>query len=162
MTTEKLAGFLSYKDKYDRYHVTLLSKHNSDKWPWDKDHFDVKRIVTKYKNKLQTKFDEIEKQHPLDNYTICSPWERDGFYFVIKKDKLVAEKIYKKIENDDNVSFEQCIIDDLLGFPIVITAKVTMYKTPKFKKVGCSIQVQYIKNLEPIDNKNDNRLTNLY
>jgi hypothetical protein len=140
MTHERLVGYLSYKDRYDRYHVTSLSKYNIDKWPLEKDYFEVRRITKKYKDKLEAKLANV------DDYTSCTPWEQEGFYFVLQKGKLLAEKIYQ------NKDFEQCTIDDLLGYPIIIDAKIILYKSPKFKKVGCKIQAIHIKNLEPIVN----------
>jgi hypothetical protein len=148
MTSERLAGYLSYKDQYNRYHVTMLPRYNSEKWEHSKDHFSMKMITKKYEKKLQSKLLTVDK-----NYTICTPWERYGFYFVINKDKTVAEKIYETKEN-----VEECDVDDLLGYPIIIDAKVTMYKTPKFEKVGCKIQACYVRNLEPILDKNTSLL----
>lgn len=152
MSTERLVGFLSYKDKFERYHVTELFKHNTDKWNCEKDYFEVRRITKKYEGQLKFKLAEVKD----DNYTICNPWEADGFYFVVKKDKIQAEKIY------DDKGFEACTVDDLLGYPIIIDAKISLYKSPKFSKVGCSIQAVHIKNLEPIVRKNNTRLSILY
>jgi hypothetical protein len=152
MSKERLVGFLSYKDKFDRYHVTTLSNHNNEKWLQTKDHFDVHRITTKYKNKLQYKIADISNH----DYTICTPWEKDGFYFSVDKSKIISEKIY------DDKSFESCSVDDLLGYPILINTKISLYKTPKFMKVGCKIQALHIKNLEPIVKNNNNKLLTLY
>lgn len=153
MSQEKLAGFLSYKDKYDRYHVTSLSLHDNNIWVSDKDHFNVTRITNKYKDKLKSSLEMVD---PLDNYTTCDPWEKSGFYFVIDKDKIICEKIY------EDKTFESCSIDDLLGYSVVINAKIVMYKTPKFKKVGCKIQALHVKNLENIPKKSDIKLTKIY
>lgn len=152
---ETYVGFLSYKDHYNRYHVIRLSKYNSDKWTTSKDHFNMAELERRINFKLDSKYEYQSEKDPLTEYEKCNPFNKNGdggFYFVTDP-KIMAEKIYKTVEIPKITSFEPCLIDDLMGCPILIDTKSTLYVSPKLGKIGYKITALHIKNLEPI-NKN--------
>lgn len=129
MSLEKLVGFLSYKDKFNRYHVLNLSHYNKEKWdPSIKDHHNMKNIEERYTDKIYERLLNLDIDDLDDsNFQTVNPFEPNGFYFVVdKKCNKVA---------------------DFMGCVISIDCKMQLYTSEKFRKVGCKINALHIKKL---------------
>ena len=159
---ETYAGFLSYKDKYNKYHVIPLSQYNKDKWPRDKDHYNMKALEERAGYKIETRYVFQSEKDPFAEYKKCSPFSHkgDGSFWFVVNDKTQAEKIYeakeKEITNDDgtehvekDVPFKNCSVDDLMGCPVVIQTKSILYHSKPLKTVGYKLTAEHIKNIEP-------------